>query len=308
MHALFLITLAVSLWVIITSLITLTLKKINLSFILRIGNVVVALLIFITGFLGFSLDKTGLFGLPFSSYPILLSLNPLSNFFVFLLGLSYVGVSFFSVDYFKHFTLAQQKKIQFCQSLFVFAMLLVFTANEPITFLFSWELMALTSYFLVLSLEPTKQTRKAGFLYLSISHVGFFAIALSFFLYFSNFILHNSQPVANLIFIPKYSYLGASWTTVATELLVFIYIVYIVRTKTKFSISFSVLFRAVLVATVVGGFVFYAIADIQTPLGANRFMRVFVFGVGIFIASSYLLSLHKILPSNLLSKTDQQLD
>src|SRR3989338_5707481 len=114
--------------------------------------------------------------------------------------------------------------------------------------------------------------------------------------------------VANLIFIPKYSYLGASWTTVATELLVFIYIVYIVRTKTKFSISFSVLFRAVLVATVVGGFVFYAIADIQTPLGANRFMRVFVFGVGIFIASSYLLRLHKILPSNLLSKTDQQLE
>ncbi|OGV10335.1 MAG: hypothetical protein A2330_11345 [Ignavibacteria bacterium RIFOXYB2_FULL_36_7] len=209
MHALFLITLAVSLWVIITSLITLTLKKINLSFILRIGNVVVALLIFITGFLGFSLDKTGLFGLPFSSYPILLSLNPLSNFFVFLLGLSYVGVSFFSVDYFKHFTLAQQKKIQFCQSLFVFAMLLVFTANEPITFLFSWELMALTSYFLVLSLEPTKQTRKAGFLYLSISHVGFFAIALSFFLYFSNFILHNSQPVANLIFIFAFIGFGA---------------------------------------------------------------------------------------------------
>ena len=114
--------------------------------------------------------------------------------------------------------------------------------------------------------------------------------------------------VVNLIFIPKYSYIGASWTTVVTELLVLVCIVSIVRKRIKFEISFSVLFRAVLVAAVVGGFVFYAISDIQTPLGVSRFIRVFMFGVGIFIVASYLLRLHKILPSNLLSKTDQQLD
>ncbi|EKD70555.1 MAG: hypothetical protein ACD_46C00498G0001 [uncultured bacterium] len=92
-------------------------------------------------------------------------------------------------------------------------MLLVFTANDSFTFLFAWEVMALTSYFLVVSLEPCKQTRRAGFLYLGIAHVGFFAIVMSFYLLTTHgniFTLHLnqitssiklSQSLANIIFI-----------------------------------------------------------------------------------------------------------
>jgi len=107
---------------------------------------------------------------------------------------------------------------------------------------------------------------------------------------------------ANLIFIPRFSYVGASWTTVATELLVTIYIIWIVRREVKFSVSFSVFARALVVAGLVGGFILYLSPSVQIPLGAGKFLTIFILGSTVFVASAYLLKLHKVLPSNLFAK------
>lgn len=123
--------------------------------------------------------------------------DALSRFFVFLLSLSVLGISGFGQSYFHHFTLKQQKIIQAAQSFFILAMLMVFTSANTFTFLFAWELMTLSSYFLVTFNEVDKSIRQAGFLYLGIAHLGFLGIAIAFFL------LGNSPitlPLGNFIF------------------------------------------------------------------------------------------------------------
>lgn len=181
----------------------------------RAVSVAFAILIMIAGVLGLLAHHSLQFSVPFILFYIhpSITIDALASFFILLTGISYFGISLFSIDYFKHFTLSQQIVIQIWQTLFVVAMLLVFIANDPFTFLFAWELMAFSSYFLVISIEPGKDTRKAGFLYLGMAHIGFFAIAASFFLLFSHLPislwhfniltthLQLTQSLANIIFL-----------------------------------------------------------------------------------------------------------
>lgn len=180
--------------------------------ILRTLPIVLAALTAVLGLLAVIDPQTTVLFIPWLFWGIQpsLQIDPLSGFFVMLLGISYLGISFFSLDYLRHFTPSQQKKIQLWEMLFITAMLVVFTAHDPLLFLFAWEIMALSSYFLVSSIEPSKANRKAGFLYLGIAHIGFFAIAISFFILFSQTpfsawqFMHpilTQQGMANIIFI-----------------------------------------------------------------------------------------------------------
>src|SRR3990167_10623373 len=86
-----------------------------------------------------------------------LHIDSLSAFFISLMGISLIGVMGFVLE----------KKVQAFCCLFVLAMLVVFSAHDALTFLFAWECMTLASYFLVVSITPSKLNRRAGFLYLS---------------------------------------------------------------------------------------------------------------------------------------------
>lgn len=209
------ITLYACLFISLVSFLLLITKNNHALTFQRYLNTGLSLLIIITGCIGFTAGQTLIIDLPhlfFIPKPSLY-LNPISSFFIFLTGMSYCGISFFSTTYFKHFSKIQQQRIHLFETLFVFSMLIVFTANDSFTFLFAWEVMALASYFLVVSLEPSKQTRRAGFLYLGIAHVGFFAIVMSFYLLTTHeniFTIHLneiasslklSQSLANTIFI-----------------------------------------------------------------------------------------------------------
>jgi len=59
-------------------------------------------------------------------------------------------------------------------------MLMVVLADDALCFLLSWEIMAASSYFLVLFEHERLENRKAAFLYLVVAHVGAIAILLSF--------------------------------------------------------------------------------------------------------------------------------
>lgn len=54
--------------------------------------------------------------------------------------------------------------------------------------------------------------------------------------------------VANFIFIPKYSYYGAAWTTVATELIVTIMMIFVVYKALNYLPSFGIFYKSVLAA------------------------------------------------------------
>jgi formate hydrogenlyase subunit 3/multisubunit Na+/H+ antiporter MnhD subunit len=59
-------------------------------------------------------------------------------------------------------------------------MLLVVLADDALFFLVAWEIMAVSSYFLVVFEDERVENRRAGFLYLVVAHVGAVAILLAF--------------------------------------------------------------------------------------------------------------------------------
>ena len=117
-------------------------------------------------------------GLP--DLPFHLRLDPLSGFFLILLGGASLGVSLFSAGYFR--TMAGGTLGLLCLEyhLFLVGMTLVLLADDAYMFMVAWETMALSSYFLVTTDHAIPDIRKAGYLYLLIAHVGAIAILLSF--------------------------------------------------------------------------------------------------------------------------------
>ncbi|MBU1424001.1 MAG: hydrogenase 4 subunit B [Gammaproteobacteria bacterium] len=117
-------------------------------------------------------------GLP--DLPFHLRLDPLSGFFLILLGGASLGISLFGAGYFK--TMAGGTLGLLCLEyhLFLAGMTLVLLADDAYMFMVAWETMALSSYFLVTTDHNIPDIRKAGFLYLLIAHVGAISILLCF--------------------------------------------------------------------------------------------------------------------------------
>ncbi|HUV99322.1 MAG TPA: hydrogenase 4 subunit B [Gallionella sp.] len=117
-------------------------------------------------------------GLP--DLPFHLRLDPLSGFFLVLLGGASFGVSLFSAGYFKSMQANTLALLCLEYHLFLAAMALVLLADDAYMFMVAWETMALSSYFLVTTDHKIPDIRSAGFLYLLIAHVGAIAILLCF--------------------------------------------------------------------------------------------------------------------------------
>ncbi len=117
----------------------------------------------------------GLPGLPFH-----LRLDALSAFFLLLLGAASFGISLYSAGYFR--TMDQTTRPLVCLEyhLFLASMALVMLADDAYLFLVAWELMALSSYFLVMTDHQLPAVRRAGFIYLLIAHLGALALLLCF--------------------------------------------------------------------------------------------------------------------------------
>jgi formate hydrogenlyase subunit 3/multisubunit Na+/H+ antiporter MnhD subunit len=117
-------------------------------------------------------------GLP--DLPFHLRLDPLSAFFLALLGAATCAVSLFSTDYFRPSEGTAPGLVAFQYHVFVASMATVLIADDAYLFMVAWEAMALASYFLVITEHRIAAIRDAGFLYLFIAHIGAIAILLTF--------------------------------------------------------------------------------------------------------------------------------
>ena len=117
----------------------------------------------------------GLPGLPFH-----FRLDALSAFFLAVIGASVGGVSLFAAGYFRRPQGTAPGLICLQYHVFAAAMALVVVANDAYAFMVMWETMALSSFFLVTADDRVAETRRAGYLYLLIAHVGAIAILLCF--------------------------------------------------------------------------------------------------------------------------------
>jgi hydrogenase-4 component B len=117
----------------------------------------------------------------------ILSVDPFSAFFIFLISLISISVSIFSIGYLKsESTKTSIPLLVFLYNLFLLSMILLVSANDALLFLIFWESMTLISYGLIISNTSSDESRSAGFIYLLMTHIGS-AFLLFLFLIMANY-------------------------------------------------------------------------------------------------------------------------
>ncbi len=117
-------------------------------------------------------------GLP--DLPFHLRLDALSAFFMLLLGGAAFGITVYASGYFRSMAAGPLALLALWYHLFLAGMVTVLLADDAYAFMVAWEVMALSSYFLVTTDHKVPEIRSAGFIYLLIAHVGAVALLLSF--------------------------------------------------------------------------------------------------------------------------------
>jgi formate hydrogenlyase subunit 3/multisubunit Na+/H+ antiporter MnhD subunit len=109
-------------------------------------------------------------------------LDALSGFFSIIIGIVTVAISFYAPSYVKEYDKTAQPfaVLGLATAIFIVAMELVLLADDALTFMIAWELMSLSSYFLVTFQHQNSANRRAGFIYLLMAHIGGLFILLSF--------------------------------------------------------------------------------------------------------------------------------
>jgi len=116
--------------------------------------------------------------LPAGSFHV--ALDALSAFFLLALFLLAGLCAVYGYGYFGGQPRRRDGTSWCCYNLLIVAMALIFTARDAVLFLMAWELMALTSFALVIHEREQDDVRHAGWVYLVASHVSMAALMALF--------------------------------------------------------------------------------------------------------------------------------
>lgn len=153
--------------------------------------------------------RLGLPGLPFH-----LRLDPLASFFLLVFGVVSTGVSLFSAGYFRQGEGTSPGLLCLEYHACLASMALLLIADDAYVFMVAWETMTLSATLLVIANHRLPEVRRAGFLYLIISHVGALALLLCFGLLQAN---TGDYTFANM----RHQHLDAFWGAIAFFLALF---------------------------------------------------------------------------------------
>ena len=122
-------------------------------------------------FLGGSAEVAVLaIGLP--NLPFHLRLDNLTAVFALLVGMVSAGISVFAAGYFREGEGTAPGLMSLQYHFFLASMLMVLLADDAYAFMVAWEVMALSSFFLVTTDHKHAEIRRAGYLYLLVAHIG----------------------------------------------------------------------------------------------------------------------------------------
>jgi hydrogenase-4 component B len=108
-------------------------------------------------------------------------IDALSAFFLLVISIGTIAVSIYSIGYVTEYY--GKKPVGLLGgglNLFILSMILVVTVDNSLTFLISWELMSIVSFFLVMFEHEKQEIRTAGYVYVVMTHFGTLFIILSF--------------------------------------------------------------------------------------------------------------------------------
>ena len=118
--------------------------------------------------------------LPFGTLSV--GIDPLSAFFLLLVGTVGGLVSFYAVGYSREYFGKRFPAMAGFYNLFLLSMALVLAARHAAGFIIAWELMAVVSFFLVNHEYEKAETNRAAFVYIVMTHVGTAFLFIAFFL------------------------------------------------------------------------------------------------------------------------------
>ena len=121
-------------------------------------------------------------GLPWLEWH--LRLDPLSGFFLVLLGTLVTATSLYGPSYTREYTHGEAPQplppLGVFTATFVLGMQMLLLADDALVFMIFWEIMSLSGYFPVVYQHQHAANRHAAFLYLLLAHVGALVILLAF--------------------------------------------------------------------------------------------------------------------------------
>jgi hydrogenase-4 component B len=120
------------------------------------------------------------FGLPWLHWHV--RIDALSAFFLAIVGIGVIAVSLYAPGYLHESRDSGRSfgRLSVATALFIAGMELLLLADDAFFFVIAWELMSVSSYFLVAHRHERAANRRASFLYLLMAQVGASAIILSF--------------------------------------------------------------------------------------------------------------------------------
>ena len=138
---------------------------------------------------------------PYSFAPFELLINPLSALLLIVLAILSLAAWLFGYKYMDEYKAYNLASFGFFMNIFIMSMNLVILADNVFWFLIFFELMSLSSYFLV-CIEQSERSKKAAFLYLIMAHVGLVLIMLGFLLLAHQAHSLSFQDIRNTSFSP----------------------------------------------------------------------------------------------------------
>lgn len=146
---------------------------------------------------------------PFAFADFTLLLNPIAGLLLVIINVLAFAAFLYGLSYFDEYRENGLGAMGLFMNLFVASMNVLVVADNAFWFLVFFELMSLTSYFLVV-IEQKEQSIKGGFMYLVMAHVGFLMIMISYFIMssqtgsfeFATYRVHDFGPIfGSLVFV-----------------------------------------------------------------------------------------------------------
>ncbi|MEK6865048.1 MAG: proton-conducting transporter membrane subunit, partial [Thermoproteota archaeon] len=132
-------------------------------------------------------------------------IDGVAAFFLLIIGLISFAVSIYSLSYSKKFDDKKNNSaLGMLFNVFIISMILVVISNNVFFFLVFWELMSLTSFFLVIYEHENKNNLKSGLTYLVMTHLGTGFIFASFMLMYTQTGSFSFDSFRDVSIIPQY--------------------------------------------------------------------------------------------------------
>ena len=129
--------------------------------------------------------------------PFSFRIDRLSGVFLSLIGLVSFAVGIYSFKYIEHYSGDYRKNILITlHALFLTAMVVVVSSSNFFTFLFGWEFIAISNFFLVMFDYESKDTRKAGLYYFIMTQMSTLFILTGFLTIFAKTGTLNIQRIS----------------------------------------------------------------------------------------------------------------